>query len=257
MSPGRGAAHVACAALVAVLADAAVAPAVLPARGVAAQAPAAASPRLALPPLGAVIARRDSFVASTPAGPVGWMRIVVLKAPDGGLTITETIVIEDDLELVTATSLTPRLGVRRLRQAGSADGQVRLADLVRRGDRLQGTVIAAGGAVVPVDEPAPDAPDVVALTALVPAMSLARDAQGRFEVVVPGRPGTDTAEVVVEGREPASDGSGDAAGWRVRLTRGGSVTHLVISDSLPRRVLSARTDGQPWRFVRPRPAGDR
>lgn len=240
----------------ALLAHAASLAAALALAALAAPGPAAAqeragpAPRLSLPAASAIVARRDSFVARTAVGPVGWMRIVVVRTADGGVTVSETIEIEDEVELVTVSALTSRLGLRRYRQAGMVGGQPRFADLVRRGDRLQGTIVAPDGTVATVDDPAPEAPDPTALLALTPAMALAPGASGRVTVVVPGGTGLDSADVVVEGREPVRDpGAGDAP-WRVRVATGGVVTRLVVTDALPRRVVALRTEGRPWHFER-------
>lgn len=208
-------------------------------------------PRLTLPPVTALVARRDLFVARAPAGPVGWMHTEVAPAADGGLLVTETIAIEDDVDLLTLSALTSRLTLRRLRQAGTVDDRPLAADLVRQGDRLRGTAIAPGGDVVTVDLPADGVLDVASLAALLPAMALAPGARGRFAVIVPGRAGPDSADVVVES---APTPPGGEAPWQVRLTVGGTVTRYAIADAAPRRVLSVQTDGRPWRFERAAPA---
>ncbi|MCE2942383.1 MAG: hypothetical protein ACK53A_09915 [Gemmatimonadota bacterium] len=207
---------------------------------------------LPAPDLARLAQRRDSLVAITSSGRVGWWRMSRAPTDDGGVRYVETMRVADDVDLTTLLVTDASLALRQLRQTGEAWEQSVLVTLDVRDGRLTGMATSAGsraGALVPRDATAPAAPDLNAVPLLVIATPWRDGAAGQWRVMDAVTGGDVTLAVSVEGFEPAS--ATDPAAWRVAVRRDAATTRYRVSAEAPWRLLGIATEGMPFHFTLP------
>ncbi len=199
-----------------------------------------------------VIARRDSFVALAPTGPVGFLRAGVVRGAGGTVRYSEDVEIDDVLEAVTLVQLDSLLGPVRTQQSGTAAGAELLSDLRYGAGRVQGMAAvpaATGMRLVRVDTAlAPGTADLHALGALLPAVPWREGLTGTL-AVYSADAGPGTARVAVRGRETLVTPAGTLDTWVVRVEGAGTPSTYHVAAAPPWRLVKMQADGAPFAFV--------
>lgn len=196
--------------------------------GLAVRPAAAQSAGLPAPDLTRLTARRDSLVAISATGRVGWMHTSLRRRADGGWRWTETLDVEDAVSLTTMVQADAQLGWRRLLQTGDVWDRT----ITVQRDTTDGTV-----------------PELNVVPLLVMATPWRAGLSGTWRVADAAAGRDVTLSVTCEGLDAAGP-SGPAA-WRVLVTRGSARTRYRVAAEAPWSLLGVATDGLPFRFSAP------
>jgi hypothetical protein len=199
-----------------------------------------------------LIARRDSFVALSPSGVVGFMRQSVARSATGSVRYVEDVEIPDVYEGMTIVRLGADGAVSTVQQSGTAGGLELILDLTFAADRVRGlgTLPTASGVKLTRVDTAMVAGtvDVNALGALLPAVRWATESRGEWPAFHLARGGAESIQIDVLGRETVEVVGGRFDAWKVRVREGQNVTQYHVAAVAPWRILRIETAGAPFVF---------
>jgi hypothetical protein len=218
-------------------------------------APADLTPRAASLELdlGALAARRDSFVVRIQGNPLGYQTVAVEKAADGWTLAQKATIaggaIQESMSLTTDARLAPR----RLQSSGSVQGQATNTDVTYANGRAKGTASRPGPAgiqQVAVDAEFPAGTiDESALTALLPLLKWAPGAKFTFPAFSPRQGAAHPITLAVTGTEQVTVPAGTFEAYRVELTGAEAPLTYFVTTAAPYRVVRIAFAGQPIEMV--------
>lgn len=205
--------------------------------------------------LGALTARRDSFVVRFNGAEAGWMRGVLEKTPDGWRYVEDTrlgaFVVQTTTLDLDATGT-----MKAVKQTGKVQGQDAAIDVSYAGGRAKGTASAPDPQTGQIKRITLDTAvaagtlDDNSVQALVPAFRWAPGAKWTFNVLSAGQGEIKPWTLSVTGTEQVMVGTGQVEAYKAELSGPSAPLILWVSTAKPHVLLKIAIAGQPLEFTR-------
>ena len=205
--------------------------------------------------LGALGARRDSFVVRFNGAEAGWMRGVLEKTADGWRYVEDTR-LGGFVAQTTTLDLDASGAMKAVKQTGKVQGQDAAIDVSYAGGRAKGTASAPDPQTGQIKRITLDTALVAgtlddnAVQALIPAFRWAPGAKWTFNVLSAGQGEIKPWTLAVTGTEQVTVGTSPVEAYKAELSGPSVPLTLWVSTAKPHLLLKLALAGQPLEFSR-------